>query len=133
VTPMYVRTSDVPVRFHGESAEELRSRYEFTPFDYVNEWPVRMGAIRESGALTHLFVQYCHVVVDGLGIEAAVRDLEHLDGEGHRRGERPATGAAPAGAGPDPGGSEGRRRSDKSLRYWESQLLGGWPMSGWRG
>lgn len=105
------------------AAEELRSRYEFTPFDYEHEWPVRMGVIRSGGALTHLVVQYCHLAVDGLGIEAVARDLAHLD---------PATGLATAPVGGitplelarSQAGPAGRRQSDKSLRYWEKLLAG---------
>src|SRR5256885_15346305 len=67
------------------AAEELRSHYEFTPFDHPNEWPVRMGVVRHEGALTHLVVQYCHLAIDGFGINAVVRDLANQDpatGEG---------------------------------------------------
>lgn len=106
------------------AAEELRDRFEQSPFDFTAEWPVRMGVVCRGGAPTHLVVQYAHVMLDGFGIEAAVRDLAHLD---------PATGAPRPGA-PEPGGPHqldlarfqhgpaGRRLSAKSIRYWENLL-----------
>ena len=105
----------------AEAAEALRSRYEFTPFDHVHEWPVRMGLIRQQGALTHFVVQYSHLSVDGSGIEAVVRDLAHLD---------PQTGAAtaavsgirPLALAAKQRGPVGRRQSERALRYWESLL-----------
>jgi len=113
---------DVPDGHDAEAeAEALRDRYEMAAFDYASEWPVRMGVIRQAGALTHVVVQYSHLAVDGSGIEAVVRDLAHLD---------PATGSATA---PVEGvtplelvriqeSAAGRRQSDKSLRYWAALL-----------
>ena len=100
------------------AAEEVRSRYEFTPFDLPNEWPVRMGVIRCAGAVTHLVVQYCHLAVDGFGIEAAVRDLAHLDKE---TGEAtaPVKGLTPLELSERQHAPAGVRQSGKSLRYWE--------------
>ncbi|MEV4516047.1 condensation domain-containing protein [Dactylosporangium sp. NPDC049525] len=102
------------------AAEELRLRYE-APFAYETEWPVRMGVVRHGGAVTHVVVLYCHVAVDGFGIDAIVRDMAEMD---------PVTGTTAA---PVPGLTplelaakqntpSGRRQSDKSLRHWE-QLL----------
>ncbi|WP_326999733.1 condensation domain-containing protein [Dactylosporangium sp. NBC_01737] len=102
------------------AAEELRLRYE-APFAYETEWPVRMGVVRHGGEVTHVVVLYCHVAVDGFGIDAIVRDMAEMD---------PATGTTAA---PVPGLTplemaakqqtpSGRRQSDKSVRYWE-QLL----------
>ncbi|MEU0562868.1 condensation domain-containing protein [Dactylosporangium sp. NPDC006015] len=102
-------------------AEALRLRYEAAPFDYEAEWPVRMGVVCRDGSVTHVVVLYCHVAVDGFGIDAIVRDMAHLD---------PATGTTAA---PLPGltplemaakqaTASGRRQSDKSLRHWEQIL-----------
>ncbi|MET7420230.1 condensation domain-containing protein [Dactylosporangium sp. NPDC005555] len=102
-------------------AEELRRRYEEAPFAYETEWPVRMGVVRHDGRVTHVVVIYCHVAVDGFGIDAIVRDMANLD---------PATGTTTA---PVPGltpletaakqaTAAGRRQSDKSLRHWEQIL-----------
>lgn len=105
----------------AEAAEALRSRYELTPFDYANEWPVRMGVIRHRSTLTHLVVQYCHVAVDGFGIEAIVRDLAHLD-PATGGGTAPVQGVRPLELARIQATPAGRRHSEKSLRYWENLL-----------
>ena len=114
------------------AAEALRAQFEAPAFDYAHEWPVRMGVVRRAGAVTHMVVQYCHLAVDGGGIDAMVRDLAHLDeGAGPTRGT-PTDPAARLGP-PVPGrtplelariqaGPAGRRASEKSLRYWEGLL-----------
>jgi hypothetical protein len=103
------------------AAEDLRSRYEFTPFDHAHEWPVRMGVIRRENALTHLVVQYGHLAVDGLGIEAAVRDLAHLD-RATGTATVPVAGVRPLELAAHQRTGAGQRQSGKSLRYWENLL-----------
>lgn len=58
-------------------AEEMRSRYELTGFDYEHEFPVRMGIVRRAGALLQLVLGYSHVMVDGVGLGVLTRDLDH--------------------------------------------------------
>jgi hypothetical protein len=102
-------------------AEELRVRYQTTMFDPFNEWPVRMGVVRQGGILTHVVVMYYHVVVDGFGIEAVVRDLVHLDPvTGHQTG--PVRGTQPLELARLQRAPEALAQSAKSLRYWERQL-----------
>jgi len=101
------------------AAERLRGSYEDKPFDYAHEWPVRMGVVRQAGELTHLVVQYCHLAVDGQGIQAIVRDLANMDDatatvQGIRPLELAQMQASPLG----------RHHSEKSLRYWENLLRG---------
>jgi hypothetical protein len=105
----------------AEAAEELRSRYELTPFDYENEFPVRMGVVRQAGTLGYVVVGYSHVMVDGGAMIALARDLGNLD---------PATGEATAPArGLNPlelarfqGSPAGRRQTGRCMRYWQAQL-----------
>jgi hypothetical protein len=105
----------------AEVAEDLRLRYELTPFDYADEWPVRMAVVRSGGVLTHLVVQYCHVAVDGAGIEALVRDLDRLD-RATGRALGPAGGVGPLELARFQASPAGRRQSEKALRYWHSLL-----------
>jgi hypothetical protein len=100
------------------AAEELRSRYEFTPFDHPTEWPVRMGVVRRDGVLTHLVVQYCHLAVDGGGINAIVRDLANLD-QATGTATAPVTGLTPLDLAARQRSPAGLRQSEKSMRYWE--------------
>ncbi|MDG6105184.1 condensation protein [Dactylosporangium aurantiacum] len=103
------------------AAEQLRSRYERTPFDYEHEWPVRMGVVRHGGEVTHVVVLYCHVAVDGSGIDAIVRDMANLDPETGTT-TAPVSGLTPLELAAKQATPAGRRQSEKSLRYWE-QLL----------
>jgi hypothetical protein len=103
------------------AAEEMRARYEFTPFDYPTEWPVRMGVVRRDDALTHLVVQYCHVSVDGSGIDAVVRDLANLD-QATGLATAPVAGLTPLELAARQHSPAGERTSQRSLRYWEHLL-----------
>ncbi|MFG2036499.1 condensation domain-containing protein [Dactylosporangium sp. NPDC048998] len=99
----------------------MRARYAEEPFDYEHEWPVRMGVVRRDGALTHVVLMYCHLAVDGFGIDAIVRDMANLD---------PATGEAtapvealtPFEMAAKQGTPAGRRAGEKALRHWEQVL-----------
>lgn len=104
-----------------ESPETLLHRYESTAFDYEHEWPIRMGVVCRDGTVTHVVIVYCHLAVDGFGIDALVRDMPNMD---------PATGEPTA---PRPGLTpldmaqrqqtpSDLRQSQKSLRYWERLL-----------
>lgn len=102
-------------------AEDLRTRYELAHFDYAAEWPVRMAVVRSGGAVTHLVVQYCHLAVDGAGIEALVRDLAHLDPE-TGGATAPVQGVRPLELARSQESAAGRRASQKALKYWEALL-----------
>jgi len=112
------------------AAESVRLRYELSAFDYENEFPVRMGVIRRSGAAVRLVVCYSHMMVDGAGIEALVRDLEHLDGA-TGAATAPAPGFSPLELALSQAGPAGRRQNDKSMRHWAAQLdrLSSWQIA----
>ncbi|HEY0807730.1 MAG TPA: condensation domain-containing protein, partial [Pseudonocardiaceae bacterium] len=101
------------------AAEELRSRYELTPFDYENEFPVRMGVVRHSGALRAMVAGFSHVMVDGAGLAALIRDIEHMD---EATSTATARGLDPLELAQVQYGPAGRRQTGRSLRYWEAQL-----------
>ncbi|MEU0561167.1 condensation domain-containing protein [Dactylosporangium sp. NPDC006015] len=96
------------------TAEALRSRYEFTPFDLAREFPVRWGVVTTGGVPSHLVVQYSHLAVDGFGIDALVRDLPNLD--------EPVTGVRALELAHRQALPAERRHSAKSLRHWEASL-----------
>jgi len=106
------------------AAEALRVRYQTTMFDPAGEWPVRMAVVRAGGALTHVVVMYYHVVVDGFGIDAVVRDLAHFDPAtgGPAPGTAPPAGVQPLELARQQRAPAALRPSEKSLRYWERQL-----------
>lgn len=103
------------------AAEELRSRYALTWFDYENEFPVRMGVIRQSGVPVRLVFCYSHVMVDGSGLDILFQDLKHLD---RTTGEEtaPAGGLSPLELARRQGSAAGRRQGERALRYWAAQL-----------
>ena len=103
------------------AAEQVRLRYELNGFDYENEFPVRMGVIRQSGAAVRLIACYSHMMVDGAGIEALVRDLEHLD-RGTGAAAVPAPEFSPLELALGQGEPAGRRQNAKSMRHWAAQL-----------
>jgi hypothetical protein len=90
-----------------------------------------MAVVRSSGKSAHLLIGYSHVLVDGAGIQALARDLEHFDRGGGDAGvaTAPPPGApsaldvARAQAAP-----AGRRQSARAVRHWAAQLdrLDGW-------
>ena len=105
----------------AEVAEELRTRYERAWFDYENEFPVRMGVVRQGGALTHLVIGYNHVVIDAAGLLALSSPLDRFDAEA---GEVPgaAPGFNPLELALAQAGASGRRQSDRCIRHLAAQL-----------
>jgi Condensation domain len=113
------------------AAEEMRSRYELDWFDYENEFPVRMGVIRQSGALAAMVVGYSHVMVDGNGLGALFEDLEHRD-RGTGEATAPPEGLSPLELARTQGSASGRRQSERAIQYWAAQLgrLPAWKLAG---
>ena len=102
-------------------AEELRSRYELTPFDYEHEFPVRMGVVRRAGQLLRMVAGYHHLVTDGAGLEALGRDTFNLDRSTFQAVAPPQV-LDPLKLAAAQGGPRGRAQNDKCLRYWAAQL-----------
>ncbi|MEV4135611.1 condensation domain-containing protein [Dactylosporangium sp. NPDC049742] len=71
--------------------------------------------------MTHVVMSYCHLAVDGLGIDAIVRDMANLDAA---TGEAVARvgGITPFELAGQQASAAGRRAGDKSLRHWERVL-----------
>ncbi|MEU7874676.1 condensation domain-containing protein [Dactylosporangium sp. NPDC049140] len=116
-----LQIADIDDEDPAATGEALRERYELTWFDHENEFPVRMGIVRQSDALRAITLGFSHVMVDGAALAVLTRDTELLDR---------ATGT---GAPPFPGldllelarvqrGPAGRRQTDRCMRYWEAQL-----------
>jgi len=103
------------------ATEELRSRYELNWFDYENEFPVRMGVVRQSGTLKQLVVCYSHVMLDGGGLDALYEDLNHLN---RITGEptAPPDGLHPLELARKQGTPAVRRQSERAIQYWADQL-----------
>jgi hypothetical protein len=103
------------------ATEELRFRYALTWFDYENEFPVRMGVVRQSGKPVQLVVCYSHVMLDGGGLDALYQDLEHFD---RISGEptAPPEGLNPLELARRQASPAGRRQSERAIQYWADQV-----------
>ncbi|NEC08647.1 condensation domain-containing protein, partial [Streptomyces sp. SID7909] len=60
------------------AADALLSSLTAHRFDYAGEWPVRFGAVRHAGRITHAVLALCHLAADGHAAEILVRDLRLL-------------------------------------------------------
>ncbi|WP_406089062.1 condensation domain-containing protein [Streptomyces sp. NBC_01013] len=103
----------------GAAAENLLSSLSSRRFDYAREWPVRFGAIRHEGRITHVVLALCHLATDGHGAEILVRDLRLLV----RRGSAgPACAETPLGLARHQASPAGRRSGRAALTHWEKGL-----------
>lgn len=62
----------------AEAAEHLVARLADRPFDYAEDWQVRVGLVVASGRVRHVLLVVSHVVADWYAAEILVRDLRHL-------------------------------------------------------
>ncbi|MEV8517785.1 condensation domain-containing protein [Dactylosporangium sp. NPDC051484] len=103
----------------GDAARELQRRLTEPAFDYPNEWPLRVGAVRVGDVVTHAVFAICHLVTDRGGLTALVRDvLDSLAG----RPVLDPPGQQPYDQALFQQSEAGRRQSEKALRYWERHL-----------
>ncbi|HVQ90889.1 MAG TPA: condensation domain-containing protein [Mycobacteriales bacterium] len=97
-------------------AERVRDRFHGVQFEYANEWPVRMAVIRVDGAPVYLVAMYCHLALDGSGLDALVADVAGMEGAG------PVTAIQPLAQAEWETGPDGQRHNARTLRYWDRQL-----------
>jgi hypothetical protein len=64
----------------AEAAEALVARLADRPFNYADEWPIRVGLVVAAGRVRHILLVVTHVVADWFAAEILVRDLRHLLG-----------------------------------------------------
>jgi hypothetical protein len=102
-------------------AAEVRDRYHRIPFDYAAEWPVRMAVICRDGELTHLVAMYCHLALDGGGMDALLADLSTMD-RATGRSAAPVTGVPPLEQARWEAGPAGQRHNAATLRHWDRLL-----------
>ncbi|MEU1090248.1 condensation domain-containing protein [Streptomyces sp. NPDC005892] len=109
---------DEPRPEHADAAaHHLLDRLSATRFDYEREWPLRVGAVRSGGRVTHAVLVLCHLACDGHAAEQVVRDLRLLVVRGSA-GRKPR--ATPMDLAVEQHGPAGVRRSERALAHWES-------------
>ncbi|WP_194905233.1 condensation domain-containing protein [Catenulispora rubra] len=112
-----VPDADDPAR----AAEELADRWEGTKFDYENEWPMRLAAVRHGGTVTHVVVVLNHLAADAGGVAVMMEDLSAWDRTADVQAKPPA-GVPATGLADWQDSPGGQRQSDSALRYWERLL-----------
>ncbi|MFI6498508.1 condensation domain-containing protein [Nonomuraea typhae] len=108
-------TGELPVELVANDPDKVLEDLAATRFDYTGEWPLRVALVTDGDAVTHVVLVFCHLAADGLGAEAAVRDLRTLLLRGH----------VPGPAAPQPlelarwqSGPDGRRVAQAAAAHW---------------
>jgi len=103
----------------AEVAAAVLLRLQTEPFDYENEWPVRMTVVLKDGVPARLVAVYLHLVLDAGGLEVLIAD----------GAARPRDGSTPPPVRMQPleqtawqRGPAGQRVNTTSLRYQEHVL-----------
>jgi hypothetical protein len=99
----------------AEIADEMRRRYEETDYDFVTQWPLRMGVVVRAGLPTHLVVIMCHLVTDGSGAALMIAELD-------ARETAPVKGMQPLEQARWQRSPAGVKQNEAALRYWERLL-----------
>jgi hypothetical protein len=103
----------------GEAAKvaaEARARLTTTPFNHVEEWPLRVTLVVAEDIVRHAVLVCSPLAVDDHGIELAVKDLGLL-----LRGALPVRSAAqPADDAEHQRTAEGL--TDRAIRFWNTEL-----------
>jgi hypothetical protein len=105
----------------AEVGQQVYQRYHDTPYDYVNDWPMRMAVITSGGVAVHVVAVMHHLVTDGHGGAAMMADLNDRDPvTGEARTPPPAM--QPMAQAQWQQGPSGRRQSEQAMRYWGNLL-----------
>ncbi len=96
-------------------ARAVTARYEQALFDPAAEWPVRMAAVVEGGAVASVVAVYNHLALDGTALDVLLGDLA-------RRDLAPDAGQEPLAQAHWQVSPAGRKQSDRALRRWASLL-----------
>ena len=96
-------------------AAAVDADYRHRPVDLRTDWPVRMAVVRRHGVPVYMVVHMPHLVTDGSGAEVMFRDVV-------TRETAPPAGQQMLEQARWQGSPEGRRQSDKVLRYFERVL-----------
>ncbi|MDG6106832.1 hypothetical protein Daura_29720 [Dactylosporangium aurantiacum] len=99
----------------GEFADALFDWFRTWDYDYVEDWPVRVGVVRHRGALTHQVTVATHLVTDALGGAIMMAEVT-------RREPAPVAGTQPLEQVRRQRSPAGQRQNEAALRYWRRLL-----------
>ncbi len=99
-------------------AERAQERMRRVPFDYANEWPMRVGLVVAEGRVRSLVLIVSHVAIDWYAFARLERDLRLL----LLRGAITApAGRQPADLAREESGEAGRERTARAHEHWRVQ------------
>jgi hypothetical protein len=104
----------------AEVAAAVLQRRQTVPFDYENEWPIRMSVVRKDGVLTQLVAVYLHLVIDAGGLEFLIADGAARPRDGSD--PTPVTAMQPLDQARWQQGPAGQRLNASAQRYLEHTL-----------
>jgi len=99
----------------GPFAQAIFLWYREWNYDYVADWPVRVGVVRHRGVLTHQVTVVSHLVTDALGGAIMMQEVT-------RREPAPVAGLQPLEQVRRQRSPAGQRQNDAALRYWRRLL-----------
>ncbi|MFD9939251.1 condensation domain-containing protein [Nonomuraea sp. NPDC059023] len=102
----------------GERPHRVSERLSAAPFDYGNEWPLRVAFLVADGYVRQVVLVLCPLAVDGPAADLVVRDFRALLGRGElppHQADRPRDLAAWQVSG------DGRGHSDEVIAWWLEQ------------
>jgi hypothetical protein len=102
-------------------ALEVEERHETDPWEHETEFPVRMCILRQGDVAAYFIVTYSHLIIDGYGFEALIRDLGNME-PGTGRQLAPVEGTPPLEQARMQKEPSAQRQNRSSLRAWERQL-----------
>ncbi|SEH02910.1 Condensation domain-containing protein [Nonomuraea solani] len=107
----YVEVTDEP-------AQVVCDRLSARPFDYWEEWPLRVAFLVDGDRVRHVVLVLCHLAADGHAAELLVKDFRLLL---LRDSLPPVASAAPREIAAWQRSEEGRRVSEEALSFWRSE------------
>ncbi|MFI7706139.1 condensation domain-containing protein [Nonomuraea sp. NPDC049480] len=107
----YVEVTDEP-------AQVVCDRLSAEPFDYWEEWPLRVAFLVTGDHVRHVVLVLCHLAADGHAAELLVKDFRLLL---LRDSLPPVETATPREIAEWQRSAEGMRVSDEALSFWLSE------------
>ena len=108
---------DVPEGTDAEAyTAAVDARYRALDYDFVADWPIRMGVVRVGGRPAFLSTVTCHLVTDGVGGRLMLREVAA------RAEAAPTTGMQPLEQVRWQASPAGQQQREKALRHWDRML-----------
>ncbi len=107
----------LPIAVSGGDAEAVKDALGEVPYDYGEEWPLRVTLVMEADRVTHLALVFSHVAVDFHASEILLRELRLILLRGKASG--PAGLQSPDIARREAGPMS--HRSEAACAYWTKE------------